>query len=103
MPERARQAQPITDFRTIVLTCGQLPRFIDRFNQEENCGLRAPLDADLADDGWVLRLNVNDCAVRERALQIASFVAFVHRTVWQPYMEWCGGTSKRLEPYGLPA
>ena len=73
------------DFRTVVLTCGQLPHFVERFNLERNCKLTAPLE-ELLDDAWVQDLHVDDRQVRERARQIAAFVAFVDRTVWQPYL-----------------
>jgi hypothetical protein len=75
------------DFRSVVLACAQLPEFIARFNHERNCRLSSPL-ADLVDDTWVLDLHEGRGPVQERAVQIAAFVAFVHRTVWQPYLEW---------------
>jgi hypothetical protein len=88
MPEAAGETERIFDFRTIVLTCGQLPHFVERFNLERNCKLAAPLE-ELVDDTWVLDLHVNDREVRERARQIAAFIAFVDRTVWQPYVrQW---------------
>jgi hypothetical protein len=90
MFEPALGADRLFDFRTVVLTCGQLPHFIERFNRERNCRLAAPLD-ELIDDAWVLDLDEGDDGLRERAMQIASFVVFVHRTVWQPYVKWCTG------------
>lgn len=75
------------EFRTVVLACAQLPEFIARFNHERNCRLTDPLE-DLIEDSWVLDLHDGDGAAKERAVQIASFVAFVHRKVWQPYLEW---------------
>jgi hypothetical protein len=75
------------DFRTVVLACAQLPEFIARFNRERNCRLSDPLE-DLINDTWVLDLHDGHGAVKQRAVEIASFVAFVHRTVWQPYLEW---------------
>jgi hypothetical protein len=88
MPEAAAKTGRIFDFRTVVLTCAQLPHFIERFNLERNCTLSAPLD-ELIDDAWVLDLHVSDRNLRERARQIAAFIAFVDCTVWQPYVEWC--------------
>jgi hypothetical protein len=75
------------EFRTVVLACAQLPEFLARFNHERNCRLSDPLE-DLIDDTWVIDLHEGRGEVKERAVQIASFVAFVHRTVWQPYLEW---------------
>lgn len=90
MPDGAAGHERLFDFRTIVLTCAQLPHFVERFNLERNCQLRAPLD-ELIDDAWVLDLQVGDRQVRDRARQIAAFVAFVDRTVWQPYLQrWRG-------------
>jgi hypothetical protein len=86
MPHGAVSHERIFDFRTVVLTCAQLPHFIERFNLERNCRLSAPLD-ELIDDAWVLDLHVEDRQVRKRARQIAAFVAFVDRTVWQPYVQ----------------
>jgi hypothetical protein len=88
MPDGAAGTERIFDFRTIVLACAQLPHFIERFNRERNCKLSAPLD-ELVDDAWVLDLHVADRPSRERARQIAAFVAFVDCTVWQPYLQWC--------------
>jgi hypothetical protein len=98
MPKAAARLDRLFDFRTVVLTCGQVPQFIERFNQERNCQLRAPLD-ELVDDAWIFDLDGRDAAIRERATQIAAFIAFVHRTVWQPYLEWFS----RLEPRPDPA
>ena len=90
MPDGAAGHERIFDFRTVVLTCAQLPHFIERFNLECNCRLSAPLP-ELIDDAWVLDLHVEDQQVRERARLIAAFVAFVDRTVWQPYArKWRG-------------
>ncbi len=90
MPDGTAGYERIFDFRTVVLTCAQLPHFIERFNLERNCQLSGPLD-DLIDDAWVLKLHVDDRQVRERARLIAAFVAFVDRTVWQPYAQkWRG-------------
>jgi hypothetical protein len=90
MPDGAAGHERIFDFRTVVLTCAQLPHFVERFNLERNCTLSAPLD-ELVDDAWVLDLHVGDRQLRERARQIAAFVAFVDRTVWQPYRQrWRG-------------
>jgi hypothetical protein len=86
MPDGAAGRERIFDFRTVVLTCAQLPHFIERFNLEGNCQLSAPL-SELIDDAWVLDLHVEDRQARERARLIAAFVAFVDRTVWQPYVE----------------
>ncbi len=88
MSERPAETGRMFDFRTVVLTCAQLPHFIERFNLERNCELSAPLD-ELIDDAWVLDLHVGDEKLRERARQIAAFIAFVDRTVWQPYVDWC--------------
>jgi hypothetical protein len=88
MPQAAVQSERIFDFRTIVLTCAQLPHFVERFNLERNCKLSAPLEA-LVDDAWVFELQGADQQLRDRARQIAAFVAFVDRTVWQPYVQWC--------------
>jgi hypothetical protein len=88
MPEAAARTGRIFDFRTVVLTCAQLPHFVERFNLERNCRLSTPLDA-LIDDAWVLDLHVGDQDLRERARQIAAFVAFVDSTVWQPYVQRC--------------
>ena len=49
MPDGAAGYERIFDFRTVVLTCAQLPHFIERFNLERNCQLSGPLD-DLIDD-----------------------------------------------------
>lgn len=89
MPEAAARTERIFNFRTVVLTCAQLPHFVEQFNQEKNCRLRAPLE-ELVDDAWVLDLHVGDHGLRERARQIAAFVAFVDCKVWQPYVRWCG-------------
>ena len=86
MPDAAAATERIFDFRTIVLTCAQLPHFVARFNLERNCRLSDPLD-DLVDDAWLLDLHVADQRSRERARQIAAFVAFVDCTVWQPYVQ----------------
>jgi hypothetical protein len=86
MPDGAAGHERLFDFRTIVLTCAQLPHFVARFNLERNCQLSAPLD-ELIDDAWVLDLHVGDQQLRDRARQIAAFVAFVDRTVWQPYLQ----------------
>jgi hypothetical protein len=85
MSEAAARTERMFDFRTVVLACGQVPHFVERFNLERNCTLRAPLE-ELVDDAWVLDLHVGDQQLRERARQIAAFVAFVDRTVWQPYL-----------------
>jgi hypothetical protein len=90
MPEAAAPTEQIFDFRTVVLTCAQLPHFVEQFNLEKNCKLHAPLE-ELVDDAWVLALHVEDQRRRERARQIAAFVAFVDYKVWQPYVRWCGG------------
>jgi hypothetical protein len=90
MPDGAADRERIFDFRTVVLTCAQLPHFIERFNLERSCQLSSPLD-DLIDDAWVLDLHVEDRRARERARLIAAFVVFVDRTVWQPYVQkWRG-------------
>ncbi|HET9446982.1 MAG TPA: hypothetical protein VFO35_12015 [Steroidobacteraceae bacterium] len=86
MPDGAAGHERIFDFRTVVLTCAQLPHFIERFNLERNYRLSAPLP-ELIDDAWVLDLHAEDQQVRERARLIAAFVAFVDRTVWQPYVQ----------------
>jgi hypothetical protein len=88
MPEAAAANEAIFDFRTVVLTCAQLPHFVERFNLERNCELSVPLE-ELVDDAWVLDLDVGDQRLRERARQIAAFIAFVDTTVWQPYVQWC--------------
>jgi hypothetical protein len=87
MLEQGADAEGSYEFRTVVLACAQLPEFIARFNHERNCRLSDPLEA-LIDDTWVIDLHEGHGEVKERAVQIASFVAFVHRTVWQPYLEW---------------
>jgi hypothetical protein len=87
MLDRGADAERSHEFRTVVLACAQLPEFIARFNHERNCRLSDPLE-DLIEDAWLLDLHEGHGAVKERAVQIASFVAFVHRTVWQPYLEW---------------
>ena len=90
MRDTAARTERIFDFRTVVLTCAQLPHFVERFNLERNCKLSAPLEA-LVDDAWVFDLHVGDRQLRERARQIAAFVAFVHCTVWRPYVRHCRG------------
>jgi hypothetical protein len=90
MPDGAAGTERIFDFRTVVLTCAQLPHFVERFNHESNCKLSAPFE-ELVDDAWVFDLQVEDQQLRERARQIAAFIAFVERTVWQPYVQWCRG------------
>ena len=85
MRQSAAKSDPVLDFRTMVLACADVPQFVARFNDARNCALDAPLD-ELIDDRWIFDLEQPDAEVRGRAMQIAAFVAFVHTTVWQPYI-----------------